>query len=140
MTGEQLVKAQIVEFAWTEAAASGALVNILAVACVLRNRVQAGWFGGDWLAVIHHAGEAAAHEGQERVYFDITDNNLDGLLREVDDIYYGVFTEDITVAQGSRALYWCFVDRPIRDWFRDKVIQHEAHPRMATAGMLNLFG
>lgn len=151
MTAEGAVKAMLVQFAWHEVEGKGSLNEMLAVACCIRNRVVAGWSDGDWIRVIDSAPKAAAHGllpadawckasmGEipgRGVALDFNNESLMMLMREVEDIYHGVFTDELT--EGCK--YWLFAGREVRPWFQEKIVrQTEHHPRLAQVGQLMMF-
>jgi hypothetical protein len=135
MTSDTLIKAQLVAFAYDEAVSRGDVNSMLAVACVIRNRVQAGW--GDWLDVMFAHDEVAGNDFDNPVKkLDLGNTNLQTLMREVEDIYHGVFLDELT----DKCVYYCFVERPIRDWFAKHIIQRpQDHPQTATIGTMKLY-
>ena len=148
MTAETFLKAKIVDVCWREASQEGGCVAMLAVACVLANRVTAGW--GDWMTVLQTVDRKSAPdpwaEREDARTMDLSDDDLNTLFREVEDIFHGVYADDITAGMDGagrpvRALYWCFVDRSISQWFTENIIRRpEDHPRIAQQGMMQLFG
>jgi hypothetical protein len=134
MTAEGLVKAELVAFCYDEAVASGDVNSMLAIACVIKNRVDRGF--GDWLDVLFNAGTISAHEFGPTKKLDLGNGNLTTLMREVEDIYHGVFLDEFT----DKCVYYCFVERPIRDWFAKHIIQRpQDHPQTATVGTMKLY-
>ena len=142
MTAEQMIKAKLVIFAHQEAGWTGSLQCMLAVACVLKNRVDAGW--GEWMDVIEGAHEYEGNEIALEARMDLGDDNLRDLMRDVDDIYHGVFVDELTRVENpmggeASCLYYCFVERPIRDWFAKHIIRSPEHPRVAQVGQMMLY-
>ena len=142
MSPENFVKAQIAAYAYNEAAHCGGHDAMVAVACVLRNRVKAGWFGGDWMEVLNHAEEAAPLTSTIAPTIALSNSSFRRLLEEVDDIFLGMYTD--TMTEGG--LYYFDVlhaqtGRDIRPWFKQKILQDQAnHPRKAQVGMLLILG
>jgi hypothetical protein len=140
MTATDFVKAQLVNFAWGEAAYTGSLANVEAVACILANRVRAGWYGDDWLATIAAAPVINAHRWQTPPEMRMEDDLLQCLLRDIDDIFQGQHGDDVTSGRDTngrtvKALYWAFTDRPILDNFAVSIIRRrDDHPQIVTLG------
>ena len=141
MTPETFIKAQIAAFAFQEAAALGSVEPMLAVACVLRNRIKAGWYGGDWVEGLNCAGDVGALEPKAPAPLAITSQPFRKLLVAVEDIYAGTYADELTSGglyymnslydtQGSR----------LRGWFKDQILtQGQRHRRIAQVGMLWIF-
>jgi hypothetical protein len=161
MTAEQMIQAKLVIFAYEEAGWTGSLQCMLAVACVLKNRVDAGW--GEWMSVLEDTARVAGNgprtreiDGSLSAWYeptteevpppkmDLADENLRDLMGEVDDIYHGIFVDELTKQENpmggeATCLYYCFVERPIRDWFAKHIIQSPEHPRVAQVGQMMLY-
>lgn len=139
MTLDQLQRAQLVLFAYQEAASTGSLHAMKAVCYVIRNRVRAGWHDGNWIDAVQRADEAAGNLPQPAQKIDVYSRFFQMLLQGIDDIYYGV-TGDETESVVSKALYYQFVDRPLRPEFVEEILRHpESHPRRAHIGTMVLF-
>jgi len=137
-----MIQAKLVIFAYQEAGWTGSLQCMLAVACVLKNRVDAGW--GEWMDVLEDTHRVEANEIDLQVNMDLADDNLRDLMAEVDDIYHGIFVDELTKPENpmggeATCLYYCFVERPIRDWFAKHIIQSPEHPRVAQVGQMMLY-
>lgn len=155
MLGEHFVKSQLALRAWQDAGKDG-LSGMLAVAFVIRNRVQAGWYSGDWIQVLAHHQDWAA---SEKIYtLDLPDPRnyaFGALLQEIDGIFSGSREDDVTRTanesmaaivrfQGQSdtpvALYYGKLDDELRPWFLDNVSRsHENHKRIASVGTLTFF-
>jgi hypothetical protein len=140
MTYEGYIKARLIALVYGEAFASGGLEPMLAVAQVLKNRVDAGWQGGDWLRVIEHAPDSRGTE-QPPATIDPSDGVFRQLLHRIDDVYYGI-ADDSNVNNGSgKSLYYAELHNVNREWFQEHVLDDlESHPRLATVGQLTFFG
>jgi hypothetical protein len=140
---ETFVKAQLAAFAHREAYETGALTAMLAVACILRNRVRKGWHGGDWMTNLNHACEYAPfkRETTDPDEYDLTNGAFRRVLQEVDDIYSGVYGDEFS----SNGLYYLDTGllqsgRVIRPWFEQRILGDGAsHPRIAQVGNLVIF-
>ena len=139
MTLDQLQRARVVFFAHEQAAATGSLAAMKAVCYVVRNRVRAGWHDGSWIDVIEHHPEVAGNERQDPPLLDVYNRSFQMLTQAIDDIYYAAGGDETERATGE-ALYYQFMDRPLRGWFTENIIRHPAeHPLRATIGSMVLF-
>ena len=140
------IKAKLAAFAYAEAAHCGGFDSMLAVACVVRNRVRKGWFGGDWLKVIANAGDAASlmyppEVERPPILEDLTAPGFRRVLQEVDDIFLGMFKDTLT----EGGLYYMNLTHAeqgqvVRPWFAEKILRDPAnHPRKAQVSMIQIF-
>jgi hypothetical protein len=140
MTFESYIKARLLNYVFLEAFASGGTEPMLAVAQVLKNRVDAGWNGGDWLRVLD---DAPQKRGTEPPFghIDPHDPNFRALMSRIDDVYYGT-ADDSNVNNGSgKAMYYAELHNLNRPWFQDHILDDlESHPRLASVGQLTFFG
>lgn len=147
MQGADFIKAQLARRAWLDANEEG-LNGMMAVCFAYRNRQRAGWFGGNWVEILSHHRDASSRTEQDpetvpdpRVY------SFQCLLQEIDGIFSGQRTDDITVAAqtvlatpASPALYYARLDRITSDHFLTEISrQPHVHPRVAQVGMLYFF-
>lgn len=143
MTYENYIKARLVDFACDEAYHYGDIESVLAVAQVIANRVNAGWYGGDWKAVIDDAQKSAGTR-TERKPINPRDLNFRRILAAIDDVYHGTFDDSSVNQEGddgvAPSLYYGELHQP-QDWFRDNILRDLAnHPRIAKVGQLTFFG
>jgi hypothetical protein len=139
MTLDQLQRAQLVVFAFQEAIATGTLDAMKAVCYVIRNRVRAGWHDGSWLDVMEHADEVSGNEPIPRTKIDVYSRVFQMLMQSVDDIYYAS-ADDNAQKVVDKALYYQFMDKPLRPWFNEAILRNPAsHPRRAHIGPMVLF-
>jgi len=145
-------KALLVHFAVRDVGPRGSLEQMQVVCYCLRNRVRAGW--GEWMEVIEHADETAAHEDNKRVYLDASSRSYQMLLHAIDDLYYAQPPSaswngkkiDLD-AQGATlesavgtAKYWRFLNRPLRQWFQQNIVdQKREHPERSTMGLMVMY-
>lgn len=134
MTAETYIKAQLAALAHREAAHMGGVNNMLAVAFVMRNRQRAGWFGGDWMEIIHNAYKVAAAIYPPSAP-NLRDLSFRSFLQQVDDIYTGMAQDAMT----EGALYYCELHRIERAWFHENILQHGQHERVANVGQVAFF-
>jgi hypothetical protein len=137
MTYENYIKAQLVRFCVDEAYHEGSSIVVLAIAQVLKNRVDAGW--GDWMQVIE---AAPTYVGTVRDKPKV--NPQDVLFRKiligVDDIYYGIADDGDVNNDEYKSLYYAELHNVNRAWFMDNVLSDlESHPRIAKVGQLDFF-
>lgn len=136
MTAEQFIKGQIVSFAYKEAKHVGDSLDLMiAIAHVIRNRQRAGWFGGDWIEILHNYADAAA-----KIYpphkTDLRDPNCKILMQQVDDIFNGLAPERLTFG----ALYYAELHRIDNTKFLANIVRDpEHHPRIANVGQVAFF-
>jgi hypothetical protein len=157
VTGSDFIKAQLALTAFRDGSHES-INGCLAVAFCIRNRVRAGWQGGDWLKVLAHHSEYAASATPPNPY-DLPDprNYTFGLLlQEVDGIFSGSREDDILTPNSSLmgpivnfegqparpvALYYGRLDDPnIREWFVQNISSnHDSHRQIASVGSLTFF-
>jgi hypothetical protein len=141
MTYESYIKARLVDLAVEEAFNSGGVEAMLAVAQVLKNRVDAGWQGGDWRRVIWNAPIYRGTIQPTNFDVDPRDGNFRDLMSRIDDVYHGT-ADDTNVNNGSgKSLYYAELHNINRPWFREHILDDlESHPRLASVGQLTFFG
>src|SRR6267142_72241 len=145
MQGSAFIDAQLARRAYIDGFEDG-LTVIMAVAFVFRNRVNAGWFGGSWVDVLGHFRDSSSQTEQDpetlpdpRVY------SFQCLLQEIDGIFSGQRTDDITVptqpsfvaSAYKPALFYGRLNRITNDWFLENISRNTAvHDRIAQVGAL----
>lgn len=169
MNLDTLQRAHLVDFCYAEARHTGSLDCMKAVAYVLRNRLRLGWGDGTWQRLINsapaHAGNDGTMEGMRSkpglsianaglIEPDLNDRLLQMLARDIDDLYLGTSMDDIrrvvegtvapegsgSAAKPAPALYYQFIDLPVRAWFVDNIVRdHQNHPRIGQVGSMALF-
>jgi hypothetical protein len=149
MTPNELQRAATVFFAARECGPGASADTMKMIACVVRNRVRAGWGDGYWLNVIENHDQSSAHDPLPAMPLDLQSRNLQILARDIDEIFYSQsfdlaahpteIPED-PAARVGKALYWLFMDRPVRQWFQDRIIRDQKnHPPRTQFGTLMLF-
>lgn len=134
MTPEQYIKGRMAAYAIDEGAMHGSADNIAAIAHVLKNRVDAGWHGGDWMRVIETAGSqvGTVYEAEP---VNLRVPQVRQFLIRADDIFRGDEEDFI-----AGALYYCELHDLNREWFRENITSQIAdHPRIATVGLVAFF-
>jgi len=138
MTSDTFVKAQLAMFAFDEACHTGSLDSMRAVAFIIRNRVQAGWSGGNWNRTINFAWRHSCFEWEVSADPSLESDIFRRFLLQVDEIYDGTAEDNMT----EKGLYYCDTTRgrPVRDWFAATIVRDPAnHPRVAQVGMIYIF-
>ena len=121
MTLDQFQRAQLFAFAYQQALHTGSLQAMKAVAYVIRSRVVGGWHDGSWIEAIQRAPDVSGNEPTDPPLFDCYSQTFQKLAMAIDDIYYGQVDEIGRIV--STALYFQFIDRPLRPWFTDHVLR-----------------
>lgn len=146
MTQKDVDRVMLVRYAVQEAGPKGSLEQMKAICYCLRNRVRAGW--GEWMEVIESAGEHRANEPLETAPIDSSSRAYQRLLHDVDDIYFGHSAgysegqtlEDSLCEKERPCFYWLFLERPMREWFKETIASDkENHPSNTTMGLMMFF-
>ena len=109
MTGEEIIKGLALVAAWKHEHQNG-VNGMLAVLFVLRNRVNDGWFNGDWMLNV----EALFNSGpddwtvntqgiEEGSFPDVREPSFIKLMQYIDGVFDGTQTDTLT----DGALYFC---------------------------------
>ena len=135
MNNETFIKAQLAALAIQEGARHGGVHNMVAVAFVMRNRVDAGWYGGEWMDVIERAGDRVGTFYPLQP-INLRDSSVKAFLQRVDDIYDGSEEDEMTAG----ALFYCELHRVDREWFKQNVLKDRAeHPMTGSVGQVSFF-
>jgi hypothetical protein len=144
VTYENYIKGKLVSFVVEEAFHYGGIAAMMGVAQVLKNRVDAGWHGGDWLGVIKTAPDFT---GTTQAAFDFNprDANFRIVLSQIDDIYHGTADDSNVNFEGEDgkivSLYYAELHNINRAWFRENIMGNLSHhPRVAQIAQLTFFG
>lgn len=136
---EQFQRAQLVAFAYQQAGSTGSINAMRAVCYVMANRVKAGWDDGGWIDVIQNAEAFSAHDMSSNP-ISLRSPALQGLLREIDDIWYGSNPDDETRKVVGKCLFWSILGWPVREWFAGNIVQcPDEHPRRGQVGTIILY-
>lgn len=155
MIQRDIDKAALVLFAAREVGPKGSLEQMKAVCACMRNRVRAGWHDGRWISVIEDAQEHSAHEGQPVFQLAPERREFQRLVHEIDDLYLGArpmndFEGDSdgmpsggevedTIRENNE-MYWAFLNRPMRDWFKENIVKDpENHKNVTTFGIMMFY-
>jgi hypothetical protein len=141
MNADAYILARLASYAIQQGARHGGVANMFCVAHVIRNRVQQGWFGGNWMQVMEaaHEVEAVDYAG-DHFQVNLQSFPIRSFLQKVDDVYEGN-AED--VFSNGRGVYFCDMHADpshISLWFIDNIIHNPGdHPRVGTVGPVTLF-
>lgn len=141
MTYENYIKAQLVRYSVDEAYHMGGIEPVLAVAQTLKNRVDAGWQGGDWLRVIETAPEFVGTVRENLPIVEARSLNFRRILQSIDDVYYGIADDsNVNNDQDQKSLYYAELHNLNRDWFKVNILRDlTSHPRIAKVGQFYFF-
>jgi hypothetical protein len=141
VNADNYIKARLATFCIEECGKDGDTANMLAIAFVLRNRVEAGWHGGDWLRVIEDAPKQRGNIPPPLVGLSLRDYNIKEFLRQIDDVYSGAAENDLTDTDDTHALYYAVLHTLTDEWFISNIARnHSSHPKIATVGLTSFFG
>lgn len=145
MQASEFLKSLLALRAFRDAGDQG-LNGMLAVCFVYRNRMQAGWWGGQWKDVLeHHADVSAYIKPDSEAIPDPRMYSFQCLLQEVDGIFNGTSVDSISsppnsiLAKPLKPLYFARLDLIDRDWFLTNISRNPDHQRMSQVGALTLF-
>lgn len=136
MNADTFIKGQIANFCIHEAIDAGGSDNVAAIAFVLRNRVDAGWHGGDWMHILETAPGMRGTEPPPLEHLNLRDSTVKLFLQRIDDIYHG--TED---DETHGAVFYGQLHNITNPWFLANIARDPAnHPRLANIGLTTFFG
>jgi hypothetical protein len=136
LNADTFIKGKLADFCLREGIVSGGSDKMLAVAHVLRNRVDAGWYGGDWLLVLQAAELSRYTPFPETCrVMTLREAHAKVFLPQVDDVYHGS-AEDET----NGALYYADLHDVTSEYFKETIAQdRKNHPLVATIGLTSFF-
>jgi hypothetical protein len=142
-------RAQVASFAYREGRVTGSVDCIRAICFVLRNRVRSGWGdgSGSWLSILAGAAEVAGSVEPFSEIDNVNDRILQLIVRDIDDIYLGQDRMEDNIRQivetddrRKPVLYYSFVDRSMRAWFRENIVRNPMeHQHVGNVGPMLLF-
>lgn len=142
MTMSDFQRGQLAAFAAREAGPGASLEVMKGICYCIRNRVRAGWEDASWLSVIENAHLHAAHESDKVMPLNPENRELQRLLREIDDIYFGgrfanspeegMDLEGSLTEKDHEKKFWCFLNRPVRPWFQEHILNDKENHRSRT--------
>ena len=125
--------------------------GMTAVAFAIRNRVRAGWYGGNWIEVLSNLDKTSSRlELPTTLLPDTRPLAMMQFMQTIDNIFSGAREDNITIMQGGEiqslgfkvpvALYWAHLDQITNPWFLENIVRKpEQHARMAQVGQLFFF-
>ena len=155
MTGSDFLTAELARLSWIYGGSEG-ISGAKACAFSFRNRVRAGWFGGNWSEVLsHHREVAATTEPLPDLIPDPRESGFRTFLQDVTAIFSGQAEDTITIAQDSMAnymkignlsvaappsLYFGRLNEISNPFFLNEIVRKpDSHKRIATVGTLTFF-
>lgn len=136
MVPADYVKSEIANLMWNESH-EDLLLGMTSAGLVLRNRVLAGWEGGDWVRLIEVFDRYSAKAPMEPRALRLGNPYKDDLFRRVlatAELIYDGREKDITYG----ALWYGRLDDCSED-FKVKIVRSAAHQRVATVGRQQFF-
>ena len=140
MTADSFIQGQLAAYAIQQGARHGGLQSMLLAAFVIRNRVDAGWHGGDWMKVLATAPEVAGNDYSADPWpIDLQTFTNKKLLEKMHGVYWG---EEPEVFSGGKVLYFADLgdSRSLRPWFVENICRDLLqHPRIGNVAQVTLF-
>lgn len=151
--GEIYIKNKICELAYFDGYEQG-INGVTAVAHVFRNRIQAGWYGGDWIQLL------SALQGKDRSFSanlapyptklpDPRERTFQAILQDIDGIFSGYALDRVTCVPRSESilavappavLYYARLDQIDNPEFLENIVRRpDVHSRLAQVGLLYFF-
>lgn len=142
MTLNDLQRGALILFARRQAGERCSVEELKAICYCLRNRVRAGW--GSWLQCIEAADDHAAHDPIPMRIDVEGDRSFQRLLHDVDEIFYPQQSYEPSDADLEKTIgqakFWCYLNRPRREWFDSNIIRDQAnHRECAQMGTMLFF-
>jgi hypothetical protein len=145
MNGSEFIKSILALRAYRDAGDQG-LDGMMAICFVFRNRVNSGWWGGDWIQTLAHHLDASAYKTESTSIPDTRNYAFQTLLQEIDGIFGGSSKDYITAPKESilaippRALYYAKLNEIDNPWFLETISRnHAEHHQIAQVGALTFF-
>lgn len=152
---KSIVVTTLTMFAWREGErlSPGCHEAKEAIACVIRNRVDAGWVNKDWLKIIantpiHSCSNLAEMDWHS--YVDPWPAAYRKIYNFCEDLYGNRIITDKSASSDTRrfngsmsrgALFYAALQSPVRQWFKENVIdEKQQHPMTITTGLITFFG
>lgn len=137
--------------AWQDGKDEG-LSAMMAISFVVRNRVRAGWYGGNWLEVLAHMPDVAAKlEPPTNELPDTRNYAFLQFMQIVDGIFSGATEDDITIKKDGEwrqvlsmappvVMYYARLDQITNPWFLQNIVRKpDQHQRISQVGQLFFF-
>lgn len=104
--------------------------GMVAVLCVLRNRMQEGWFGGSLhrnVTAHNQFSSMTIHGDPETIVYptaaDLVAGDFAEILKDIDAVFDGTLADTT-----HGALYYAVESESSSAWYRDNVSNNPAHP------------
>lgn len=120
-----------------------------AVCFVVRNRIRAGFYGGDWAKILsNHAQWSSTREPPSSEIPDPREPAFRALLQDVTGIFTGQLEDNITVKEGGSALavqppvalYYAKLNEIDSPWFLENISRNTSQHRIiANVGALHFW-
>lgn len=144
MIFDDYIKSMMCLLAWREER-SNKVNGMLGVLFVLRNRVKAGWFGGDYLQNItkhqQFSSMSVSGDSQTIAYPQINDPEFTQILQLVDEVYDADNPRVDNITGGAK--YYADLNNPTftaGGWFQTHIINDPTnHPRSAQIGTTSYY-
>jgi len=135
MMPDAFIKGQLAAYAIQQGARHGGVNNMAAVAMVMHNRANAGWYGGDWMTILENASQReGTHYDPQPV--NLRDPSVRQFLQRVDDIFDDSEGTDLS----GGALFYCELHKVDGKWFQQNVLKNkEDHRMVGTVGPVSFF-
>ena len=151
MKDVDFIKSLLALTCWRDGSEDG-ISAMRGIAFVIRNRVRAGWHGGDWIQVLsHHDDWSARIEPPKAGLPDTRSFAFMSFLQQLDPIFSGAVEDDVTVKRDGEwkqvlsapvppALYYARLNEISNEWFLTNISRRpEQHQRIAQVGQLFFF-
>lgn len=134
MTEQGVILSELAIIAWSESEASG-IDPALGIANCLKNRIEAGWFGGDWIELFQNLANSSANSASlARQYPDFRDLAIvKQYMPKIEQIFQGS-GQDLTFG----AKYWCKLSTASAN-FVETVVRSANHKRTAQIGDFSFY-
>jgi hypothetical protein len=137
MNADSFIKARLADYVLDECWRQADVEEMTTIALVIRNRVDAGWRGGDWMAVIEDAPLKRYRDFARSRGVDLREYTVKQFFGRIDDIYSGEFADELT----NGAVYYGQLHAVTNKWFMENIARDTTnHPRIAQIGLLSFFG
>ena len=155
MNGADFLTAELARISYLEGISEG-VSGAKAISFCIRNRVRAGFYGGNWAEVLSHHKEWSANlDPLPSTIPDPRQPDFRILLQDISGIFSGQAEDTITIAQDSMAnymkignlsvaappsLYFCRLNEITNPFFLNEIVRKpDSHKRIATVGTLTFF-
>jgi len=153
MRSDHFIIGQLARISYIDGYSDG-LNGMLGVAFVIRNRIRAGWWNGDWSEVLsHHKDYSCRIENMPDIIPDPRNHSFSRFLMQVDGIFSGATDDFVTIKPSGEvnylfkeqrppvALYYARLNEITNEKFMNDIPRRpDLHPLIAQVGGLSFFG